>query len=49
VSIILPGPGMHSFVRPAISTIYGMKPGRFRLVVFKMDLPEAGKDGRWYE
>jgi hypothetical protein len=36
--MILPDPGM--------CTIYGIKPSRFRLVVFKMDLPEQGF---WHE
>jgi hypothetical protein len=30
-------------------TIYGTKQRRFRLVVFKMDLPEEGEDGHWQE
>jgi hypothetical protein len=30
-------------------TIYRIKQRRFRLVVFKINLPEEGEEGHWYE
>jgi hypothetical protein len=40
----LASPGMPIPVRPAMSTTCGIKPRRFRLAVFKINLPEEGED-----
>jgi hypothetical protein len=32
-----------------MSTIYGIKQSRIRLVVFKLDLSEEGEEGHWHE